>query len=319
MASSQNIGIYINNFDTQCPDQKTLAQLTGYASDIGSAGYTTGIFWAMHLNAYGDFIYNGGYPEPMISKGKLQPGFSYLPGLCSALKSGGNINKLYFSVGGWSCECDFVFMMDLISKHGTGSANPLHRNFRALKSELGIVGIDIDLEAKSSSSCYSHHYDYYTDLLVKLAGMLNSLGMEMTLCPYEDQDFWLECLSGIYVANNKKQLVTGINLQCYAGGAGNTQQQWVDHITQSSLPLGITNAATFVNAGYSTLTTDGAPNNGAPSLIQSNFANKNIPAAQMAAGSVSGWIWNEGQIVSSGSLGTAKEYAQAIINGLNQL
>ena len=80
----------------------------------------------------------------------------------------------------------------------------------------------------------------------------------------------------------------------------------------------ITNAATFVNAGYSTLTTDGAPN-GSPSLIQSNFANKNIPAAQMAAGSVSGWIWNEGQIVSSGSLGTAKEYAQAIINGLNQL
>jgi len=96
MASSQNIGIYINNFDTQCPNQETLAQLTGYASDIGSAGYTTGIFWAMHLNAYGDFIYNGGYPEPMISKGKLQPGFSYLPGLCPALRSGGNINKLYF-------------------------------------------------------------------------------------------------------------------------------------------------------------------------------------------------------------------------------
>src|SRR5262245_66688103 len=108
----------------------------------------------MHLNAYGDFIYNGGYPEPMISKGKLQPGFSYLPGLCSALKSGGNINKLYFSVGGWSCECDFVLMMDLMSKYGTGSAKRLYQNFQAFTWELGIVGIDIGQVANYYTFCY---------------------------------------------------------------------------------------------------------------------------------------------------------------------
>src|SRR5689334_9660029 len=306
MSNGQTIAVYINNLDTQNPTPQQLQQLQGYASDLSSSDFTTGILWAMHVNASGDFIYNGG--APMISGGQLQSGLSDLPGLLSTIK-GGTVNKLLFSIGGWTCESDFVHIGSLINQYGIGSANPLYQNFQALISQLYIDGIDLDLEADSSPPPYGHPYSYYTDTVVQLTQMLNGLGLEVTFCPYTASNFWLKCMAEIY-QQNQQQLVNWWNLQCYAGGGGNTQTQWVGYIQNYGSPLGISDPAAFVVPGYST------PD--CPSTIESNFSNSQI----MCAGIQGGFIWNYGGIVEDISSQTcapnnsSQDYADAIINGI---
>jgi hypothetical protein len=313
MNTAQNISIYINNFDTQNPGpatNPTLQQLQQYATDINGSGFTTGILWALHINAEGDFIYNGG--APMISGGQLQSGLRDLQGLLSSIKTGGMINKLLFSTGGWTCESDFVNIGNLIQQYGTGSENPLYRNFQALKSQLFIDGIDLDLEADSSPSPYSHPYDYYTDTVVQLTQMLSSLGMETTFCPYTAKDFWLGCLAQVY-QNNNQQLVGCLNLQCYDGGARNTQSEWVGYIQQYGSNLGIGDPAAFVVPGFDAST--------CPSELESLFSNSKI----MAAGIQGGFVWNYSEILGNQGSGTCApnnstaDYASDIVNGIAKL
>ena len=309
MSNAQNIAVYINNLDTQNPTPSQLKQLQQYASDISTSNFTTGILWAMHVDASGDFRYNGG--DPMISGGQLQSCLSDLPGLLSTIK-GGTVNQLLFSIGGWTCESDFVNIGNLINQYGTGSKNPLYQNFEALASQLYIDAIDLDLEAGSSPPPYSHNYSYYTDTVVQLTEMLNSLGLKVTYCPYTAQSFWLDCTAQVY-KNNQQQLVSGWNLQCYAGGAGNTQASWVSAIQNCKSPLGISDPAAFVVPGYATPECPGA--------IQSTFSNSKI----MAAGIDGGFIWNYGGIVADQASGTCApnnstaDYANAIINGIAKL
>ena len=309
MSTGQNIGLYINNLDTQNPTSEQLQQLQGYATDISTSNFTTGILWALHVDASGDFIYNGG--SPMISGGQLQNCLNDLPGLLSTIK-GGTVNQLLFSIGGWSCESDFVNIGNLINQYGTGSKNPLYQNFQALASQLFIDGIDLDLEADSSKAPYSHPYDYYTDTVVQLTQMLNGLGLEVTYCPYTDQDFWLNCLAQVY-QNNQQQLVNWFNLQCYDGGAGNTQKEWANAIQTYGSSLGVNTPAAFVVPGYST------PD--CPSTIESLFSDSQI----METGINGGFIWNYGGIVTDQANGTCApnnstaDYANAIINGIAQL
>jgi Glycosyl hydrolases family 18 len=306
MTSSQKLTVYINNFDTQNPGpttNPTLSQLQAYASDIGGSGMTVGVFWALHVRDNGDFAYNDG--AALVSGGQLQSGFSELPGLIATMKASGNVTQLLFSVGGWSCESDFVNIQNLIAQYGTGTANPLYQNFLALKHALSIDGIDIDLEANSSPAPYSHDYDYYTDTLVQLAGMLDTIGLTTTFCPYTAEDFWLGCLSKIY-AGHHRQLVSTMNLQCYDGGALNTQSQWVGYLQQSASPLGISNPSAFVVPGYDAQQTP-------PSALQSTFANDQF----MSQGIVGGFVWNYGEVLQSGAATSA--YASAIVDGIAQL
>jgi hypothetical protein len=310
MSNGQNIVLYLNNLDTQNPDSQQLQQLQQYASDISGSGFTTAILWALHVDASGDFRYNGG--SPMISGGQLQSCLSDLPGLLSTIK-GGTVNKLLFSIGGWTCESDFVNIGNLIDQYGIGSENPLYQNFQALASQLYIDGIDLDLEADSSPPPYAHDYSYYTDTVVQLAQMLNSLGLEVTFCPYTAQGFWLKCMAQIY-QNNQQQLVNWWNLQCYAGGSGNTQAEWVGYIQSYGSPLGVGDPAAFVVPGY------GTPPD-CPGTIESYFSNSQL----MDAGVNGGFIWNYGGIVDDQSSGTCapnnstQDFADAIINGIAQL
>jgi hypothetical protein len=143
-------------------------------------------------------------------------------------------------------------------------------------------------------------------MLVSLAGMLDSLGMTTTFCPYERPDFWIDCLANIYAANDSRQLVTTMNLQCYDGGGGNTQSQWVGFLQQATLPLGIANMSAFVVPGYDAQQTP-------PQALQSTFAD----STQMTPGIIGGFVWNEGKLRQSGNPVSA--YASAIVDGIAAL
>lgn len=307
MSASQKISIYLNNFDVQNPSpttQPSIEELGLMAYDVGGSGFKVGIFWSLHIRDNGDFVYNNG--APIIAAGQLQPGFAHLPKLIAMMKARANIQQLLFSTGGWTCESDFVNMKTLIDQYGTGSANPLYANFQALKSALSIDGIDIDLEANSSPPPYAHDYGYYTDTLVSLAGMLDSLGMTTTFCPYIDQSFWLGCLQKIYATNGQRQLVSAMNLQCYDGGAGNTQTQWVQSLEQSPAPIGIANIPAFVVPGYDAQQTP-------PPALQATFADN----SQMTPGINGGFVWNYSEVQQSGT--PTSQYASAIVKGIASL
>ncbi|HJQ68604.1 MAG TPA: hypothetical protein VKA70_06515 [Blastocatellia bacterium] len=325
MSTAQNIAIYVNNFGQQNPTSQQLAELQGYASALNTSGFTTGILWALHVDASGDFIYNDG--PPMIVGGQLQSGLSDLPGLLSTVKqSGGTVNKLLFSIGGWTCESDFVNIGNLITQYGIGSQNPLYANFQALQSALYIDGIDLDLEANSSPPPYGHSYSYYTDTVVQLTQMLNSIGMETTYCPYMDEDFWLNCMAEVYSQNNNQQIVSWWNLQCYAGGSSNDPSSWVQQMKDYSSPTGVSDPAAFIVPGYwcANPGTSCQPETYqgvmCPSGIEDTFSN----LMTTDAGINGGFIWNYGDLIScensgqcSGDPMTVNAYAQAIINGLS--
>ena len=305
--TQQKITLYLNDLDVQNPSptsDPSLEALGLMAHDIGNAGFTVGVFWALHVRANGDFAYNDG--DPIVSGGQLQPGFAHLPALIAQMKARGNVTQLLFSIGGWGCESDFVHIRAMIDLYGTGSANPLYANFLALKTALSIDGIDIDLEADSSPAPYANPYCCYTNMLVSLAGMLDSLGMTTTFCPYERPDFWIDCLAKIHAANGQRQLVTAMNLQCYDGGGSNTPSQWVGLLQQATSPLGIADLPAFVVPGYDAEQTP-------PQALQATFAD----AAQMTSGIIGGFVWNEGKVRQSGNPVSA--YASAIVDGIAAL
>ncbi len=319
MSNGQNIAVYVNNLDTQNPSPQQLQQLQQEASALSASGFTTGILWALHVAANGDFIYNNG--NPMISGGQLQSGLSDLPGLLSTMKSG-TVNKLLFSIGGWTCESDYVNIGNLINQYGIGSQNPLYQNFQALASSLYIDGIDFDLEANSSPPPYGHSYPYYTDTVVQLTLMLNGLGLEATYCPYMAEDFWLNCMAQVYAKNNNQQIVSWWNLQCYAGGGGNDPKQWVTQMENyPSSKLGVGSPAAFIIPGYWCQNGSNCDQGDCPSTIQQTFAG----LTKNDNGINGGFIWNSGDIFScessgqcSGNSMTPAAYAQAVINGLSQ-
>jgi len=196
--------------------------------DLKSSGFTTVIAWAVHVEANGDLVYND--PPPIVGNGKYI-GDSKWPGCLANLKQGGSVNRLLFSIGGWGVR-DFSNIHQL----GTGPDSILYRNFKALKDAIpAIDGIDLDDEESP----------YNKETIVGFSQMLHTLGCQVTFCPYNNQDFWINCL---YALNSKTpDLVTGFNLQCYAGGAGNDPQVWINAIKQKMGPR--FPAAAFVYPG----------------------------------------------------------------------
>lgn len=313
MSNAQPVALYVEGvFDVQNPDSQQLEQLQGYVSDLQGSNFSTIIFAFIHVDAEGNLYFNGG--APMISGGQLQSGLSDLPSLFSTLKSGGTVNKLFFSIGGYGpSDDDFNNMGALITQYGTGPSNPLYQNFQALAQSLSIDGIDFDLEATQ------YPYTHFTDTVVQLTAMLNSLDLEVTYCPYMAESFWLNCLAQVY-QDNGKQLVSWFNLQCYAGGAGNDPSQWVAAIKSFGQPTGVGNPAAFVVPGlWCVNSSSGNCNSGdCPATVQETFAGYTTSDP----GITGGFIWQYGDVLNCESSGACsgsmavKAYANAIIDGL---
>jgi hypothetical protein len=101
-----------------------------------------------------------------------------------------------------------------------------------------------------------------------------------------------------------------MNLQCYAGGGGNSPTDWAQAV-QSAPDTGVTDAYAFIVPGYAVLGADGAE----PASLEQTFA------GLAGTGITGGFLWNSGGIWSTeASEGSGaplpSDYAQAITNGL---
>ena len=131
---------------------------------------------------------------------------------------GGSVQFIQMCIGQWQSQ-SFNNIRNLINSQGTGSGSILYRNFQALKNKLPLYAIQFDDEST---------YDRST--MVRFAKMLaDNLGVRVSLCPYNNQGFW------VGVKSDLGSRVTGVWLQCYAGGAGNDPVQWKSAMGNSSI------------------------------------------------------------------------------------
>lgn len=267
-------------------------------ADLKASGFTTIVAWALHVSATGDLIFN----DPTIVSGGNYVGDPGWPGLLAELKQGQtSVNRLVFSIGGWGVG-DFPNIQALIQSQGTGPGSILYRNFAALKEAIPTLdAIDLDDETL---------YDEATT--VAFSRMLGALGYNVTFCPYASPDFWTGCLAEI--ESQSPGLVTGFNLQCYAGGSGNQPQQWIDAIA-SAMPPGFP-ASGFVYPGLWCRNGPGCASGTCPAGVTAEFRD------WQPSGIQGGFVWLyddlqkcEDSGVCSGPMGSAA-YASAIAQGL---
>ena len=195
-------------------------------NDLKQSGFTTVVAWAVHVHTNGDLIFN----SPTIVSDGQYVGDPTWPGLLADLKEGAtSVNRVLVSIGGWDTQ-DFPNIKSLLfPKPGDYPNNPqigpdtiLYQNFQALKNAIPTIdGVDFDDETL---------YDQPTT--VAFAQMLHGLGYQVTFCPYtnpiSNSSFWVDCL--FQLNSTTPNLVTGFNLQCYAGGAVNNPKDWINAI-----------------------------------------------------------------------------------------
>ena len=275
--------------------------------DLKGSGFTTVVAWAVHVKASGDLVFN----DPTIVSRGQYVGDSAWPGLLAALKQGAtSVNRLLISIGGWEVG-DFPNVKALIFPNpGNYPDNPqigsntiLYQNFQALKNAIPTIdGVDFDDETL---------YDQPTT--VAFSQMLNTLGYQVTFCPYTNVSFWVDCLYQLNTAT--PNLVTGFNLQCYAGGAGNDPQHWITAI-QEKMVSGF-DAKGFVYPGLWCIH-NGCDSGDCPDRISSQFSSWRPDGIQ------GGWIWlyddiqkcEDSAACGSGVSMNAAAYASAIVTGL---
>ena len=187
--------------------------------DLRGSGFTTVVAWTLHVGANGELTFND---QRLVAEGRYL-GDPLWPGRLAAMKQGGSVRQLLFSVGSAGVE-DFQHIRDLIRSQGTGPQSRLRQNLQALRTAIpAIDGFDLDDEDLQDPATTR-----------AFATLVGELGGTVTFCPYDNADFWVGCLRELEAA--APGLVTAWNLQCYAGGAGNQPQAWIDRISAALGP-----------------------------------------------------------------------------------
>jgi hypothetical protein len=128
---------------------------------------------------------------------------------------GGSVNRIELAIGNWG-STSFDNIRNLIN---AGRIGDLRRNFQTLFNNVSLNAVQMDDEKT---------YDRTT--MVRFCKMLrDDLDMWVTLCPYTNQAFWAG------VKADLPNRVTGVYLQCYDGGAGNSATQWRTALGNTSI------------------------------------------------------------------------------------
>jgi len=250
------------------------------------------ILWTVHVNATGDLFYNN---TPLVTGGVFNSAMAFMKPYVAALKQRGEV---WWGIGSYGVS-DFANIGQLLATpQGTAT---LTNSLRALLQALPSDGIDFDMEESYDRAM--------RNTVVQLTLLLDrSLKAGVTYCPYMDEAFWLNCLADVYGQNGQQQVVRRFNLQCYAGGNGNTTAGWLDQLTSFGKPLGIADTNRFIVPGDWVQSDDGSQKN-SPADITAFFSNPAI-----GANTGGGFLWNTSEIFGSGS--NCAAYAQAVATGL---
>jgi hypothetical protein len=183
-------------------------------SELKGSGYTCLVVWTIHIDASGNFNFNAEFP--LVQNGAYVGASSYpnFAGDIASLKSAPtSINRLEFCLSAWGSST-FANIRNLINSQGTGSTSILYRNFQALRNTFPAVdAIGFDDEST-----------YDVNSSTSLAVMLADLGFKVSLVPYTAQSYWTSVATN--TNNQRPGTVDRIDLQCYAGGAGNNPCNW---------------------------------------------------------------------------------------------
>lgn len=291
--TSPRVALYgnglFNQTDPSPPYAEQITQLT-------TGGFTTAILWSIHVHTNGDFYYND---TLMVSGGVIKLGSDFAENV-NALVAGG-VKEILLSVGAWGTTDDFVNLQATWNTAGAA-------NLEALSAAFPVTAVDFDYESQTG------YTDPEAKMIVDLTLKVSSLGMGVTYCPYMDIPFWMKCLQQSYQQNGNVQPVLWMNLQCYAGGAGNDPTDWITAVENAN--AGVADAGAFVVPGYWVAGGEGST---CPSELQSIFE------GLAGTGIDGGFLWNSGDLfqyesTSSSSCGGAStypvDYANAIVNGL---
>lgn len=168
--------------------------------------YTTVILFVVDVESNGDLNYNGNHL--LVQNGRYvgDPGWG---ARLAALKTAPTtIHRIEVCTGG-SGAPSFTHIKDLIAAQGTGPGSILYRNFQVLKNALGVDAIDYDDEL-----------EYDAGSAVAFGNLVASLGMKVTLAPYNNEYYWQS------VQSQLAGKVDAVYLQCYDGGAYNDPGDW---------------------------------------------------------------------------------------------
>ncbi|WP_316821898.1 hypothetical protein [Pedobacter gandavensis] len=259
---------------------------------LNQSGFSTIICWSVHVSATGDLAYNN---IQLCSNGNYIADPNW-PAQLEAVKTGGSVNRILFSVGSGGVS-DYTHIMQLINEYGTGPETNLYKNFQALLTAIPVIdGIDLDDEDNLDQST-----------IVRFSEMIADIGYkEVTFCPYWNSDLWNKCLVELNTSN--PGLVTAYNLQCYSGGSGNLYSvpEWIASVKQ--VKGSDFDAAAFINPGLWCQNGNGCSSGMSPDKIQSYFQ------GWAPDGVAGGFIWLYDDVVKCGNDPSA--YASAINNGL---
>jgi hypothetical protein len=188
-------------------------------SAIQKAGWTTVIVSLFHIDAFG----NLGINDTMITNNGTYIGNPDWPGqLQQLLKGPGTtITILEASIGGWDVQ-DFENVKTIYQKNKKSfEGTLLQKTFKTFFTKFPAIRlIDMDME---------NTYDQ--ESFVAFCQMLIKIGFGITFCPFEQQSFWTNSLAALNKSN--PGAVKWWNLQCYAGGGGNTPKDWADAISKA--------------------------------------------------------------------------------------
>lgn len=168
--------------------------------------YTTVILFVVDVESNGDLNYNGNHL--LVQNGRYvgDPGWG---ARLAALKTAPTtIHRIEVCTGGSGAR-SFFHIQDLIAAQGIGPSSILYKNFQVLKNALGVDAIDYDDEL-----------DYDAGSSVAFGNLVASLGMKVTLAPYNNEGYWQSVKSQLGTE------VDAVYLQCYDGGAGNDPGYW---------------------------------------------------------------------------------------------
>jgi hypothetical protein len=205
-------------------------------------GFTTIVIGMLHIGnpevkkttQLADIIFNGDNPL-VIRDGKYVANAPDWPGQIARLKAPPtSVTKVYASVGGaGDVVHDFATIKQIYDDNRKSfDGTLLKKNFEVFRKTFpGIDGIDMDCEETYDGPSF-----------VAFCNMLIGMGLDITFCPYERQNFWTAARVEIEKAHPGS--VKWWNLQCYDGGGSNNPQNWAP----ASAPPGYIIAGDWVRA-----------------------------------------------------------------------
>lgn len=174
--------------------------------EVKNAGFDTFMLWSVHVHSDGTLYMND---IKVVENGEFVGGDKMKEGWLSLKEEPTTVTRVELSVGAWG-TADFESISALMARDGTGEDTILYRNFKALIEASGADAVNYDDES-----------NYNVDDAVKFGKMIESMGLKVTLCPFNQMNYWVNVYKGL-----GPELCDRIYLQCYDGGAGNNVAEW---------------------------------------------------------------------------------------------